>query len=338
MNNKVKPRINSFNFIKAICAIGIIVYHISCHLDSKEFLPLYGFANGDWGSVFVTIFFIVSGGLLYYNYSESMDILKYYKKRWRSIFPMFFIVYFFIELLNCILNGSIFYRGNLLPYIYTFLGMDGYLVGSSVETYYIVGEWFLGAIILLYVLFPFVFKIFNKNSVLTSGIYIVLYIVFLDIPIINPYPFRSLTSCLVSFVCGMMLVKYKDKIDKSWLAIISFAVCIIMAFIKLPFSSNVGVHLMGVAAYIVLYVSGQWIMKFSVVCKIFTKLGKLSYAVFLVQHIIIYRVLQLWNPDSVVMIFALSLLIIIVIFMVAKVLYWVEKKIISYFLYIYSKL
>ena len=77
-------KIKSFNFIKSICAIGIIIFHFSCYLVNTKFKPFYYFHNGNWGSTFVTVFFIVSGALLYHNYSSKMDIKKYYQLVSRS--------------------------------------------------------------------------------------------------------------------------------------------------------------------------------------------------------------------------------------------------------------
>ena len=103
-----KQEIKSFHFIKAICAIGIIIFHFSCYLENTNFRPFYYFKNGNWGYTFVTIFFIVSGGLLYHNYSDKMNIKTYYKKRWKSIFPMFYLAYIAVELEYIFANKTVF--------------------------------------------------------------------------------------------------------------------------------------------------------------------------------------------------------------------------------------
>lgn len=38
-----------YDFVRLICAVGIIVFHFSCHVEYREFLPLYEYANGKWG-------------------------------------------------------------------------------------------------------------------------------------------------------------------------------------------------------------------------------------------------------------------------------------------------
>lgn len=54
-----KRVIKEFSFIKAVCALGIIAFHFSCHLESKEFLIFHSYKNGPWGSVFVTMSILV---------------------------------------------------------------------------------------------------------------------------------------------------------------------------------------------------------------------------------------------------------------------------------------
>lgn len=63
-------KILAIDFIRVICALGVIVYHFSCHLNNTRFLPFYSFVNGDWGDVFVTIFFMLSGRNALLRYSN----------------------------------------------------------------------------------------------------------------------------------------------------------------------------------------------------------------------------------------------------------------------------
>ena len=42
-----KNKLKSIYFIKSVCALGIIMFHFSCHTENSEFLPFHTFANGD---------------------------------------------------------------------------------------------------------------------------------------------------------------------------------------------------------------------------------------------------------------------------------------------------
>lgn len=76
----------------------------------------------------------------------------YYKKRFLAIFPLFWLAYLFAFLEH-------FYHSKSMPnvpkitFLLTVIGMDGYLY-DYVKNFYMIGEWFLGAIIILYILFP----------------------------------------------------------------------------------------------------------------------------------------------------------------------------------------
>lgn len=292
-----KPEIKSFHLIKAVCALGIIAYHFSCHLEYRNNFNFCSFLNGDWGCVLVTVFFMVSGGLLYYNYCHKISLVDYFKKRWKSIFPMFYIGYFSFELGNIFANNALSFRGDVVPYVFTLLGMDGYFSGVT-TTYYIIGEWFLGAIILLYILFPLILYFFKKSSVMVLVLSLVFYFVFLGKPIINPQPFWSITSCLISFVVGMTIVKYREILTNNIIALATLFFLIIMFIIKIPISQDISNHVVGFLLFVILFFIGNKIMNNSVCEKIFTKLSKLSYAIFLLQHITIIKVLGVSNPES----------------------------------------
>ncbi len=46
-----------------------------------------------YGDIYVTVFFFISGALLFYNHSEVDDLKLFYKKRALSIFPAFYIAW-----------------------------------------------------------------------------------------------------------------------------------------------------------------------------------------------------------------------------------------------------
>lgn len=75
-----KEKILGIEFVRAVCAIGIIIYHYFCH-SVGDFKFLFKTANSDWGSMFVTAFFVISGAVLYYNYPKVESLRVFYYKR-----------------------------------------------------------------------------------------------------------------------------------------------------------------------------------------------------------------------------------------------------------------
>lgn len=317
-----KAKIKSFSFIKAVCAIGIIVFHFSCYLVNTKFRPLYLYANGSWGSAIVVVFFVVSGALLFYNYEHKLKtagIISYYWKRWKAIFPMYYLAYFSFELQNVVVNKSLFFRGAPWRYVFTLLGMDGYF-SQTFRTYYILGEWFIGPLVMLYLIFPIFLWAMSKNGVITFAVTLGLYVLLANNTVINPTPYSSVTYCLVAFVFGMLVMKYKKQLLNRWTAIISLIIFSLIAFIKLPITTECLCLLMGGCLFILLFSLGEWLMKNSIADKVFTEIGNISYACFLLQHILIVNVLTAWNPDNPIKILILLFATIGLILLQAKVL------------------
>lgn len=306
-----KPAIQSLHVIRGISTLGIVAFHFSCALTNTDFFPLLTFANGDWGSAFVSVFFILSGALLYYRYADSEKdnrLRVYYYKRWKAIFPMYYITYLLFEVQNIISHGSVLFRGEPWRYLFTLFGMDGYL-SRNTTTYYIMGEWFTGAIILLYLLFPLLLWFFRKNSYITVGATALLYILFLDKPIVNPVSYWSITSCLMSFVLGMLVMKHWKMLTGKWAALVSMIGIAAIGFFDLPLSDDLWDHLMGLFLFIFLAFIGEFIMKWRVSAKVFTQLSRVSYACFLLHHLTLADILAAWNPAqpwNVLLLLALS--------------------------------
>lgn len=112
-----------------------------------------------------------------YTYNEHFSIKEFFKKRVISLYPMFWIAYFNAFLYFFYINGSINHSVPKESLILTMLGMDGYLL-YKIPNFYILGEWFLGCIILIYILFPILRKfIIEKPKILLIFVSI-FYIVF----------------------------------------------------------------------------------------------------------------------------------------------------------------
>lgn len=167
-------RLFYLDVIRALSAVLIVVYHFSgsVYLSGRwsGVDVLHATINGSWGMTPVYCFFMVSGAALMHRYpaGERLDIRKFYQKRFVSIYPLFWIAYvlgFF----------SVFWRlGHLydLPswcLLWSFIGLDGWVV-NWFPTFYMVGEWFLGSIILLYLIFPLVHRAWQRNKHLTMAI------------------------------------------------------------------------------------------------------------------------------------------------------------------------
>ena len=105
-NNIRKQRCQGIIFARVCCTLGILLFHYFCHSKCR-FKLLFNTANSQFGFIYVTSFFCISGTVLYYNCPKVVSIKIFYYKRWKSIFPSFYIIFIYYYMIkirwhNCI--------------------------------------------------------------------------------------------------------------------------------------------------------------------------------------------------------------------------------------------
>lgn len=290
--------------MRFICAFGVVIYHFFCYLpEAFSNTAFSSYANGDTGGLFVTVFFVLSGAMLYYNYPKITSLKQFFYKRWKSIFPVFYLCYILFFLLSTALSvwrgTGIFWGGNPLKLIFTFLGIDGTLTSIGLGNYYLIGEWFLGIIILLYAIYPLLLYFFQKQSTITFFVLLSLNAYFLLTPdrlfidAINPF------ICAFKFLCGFVIIKHFTWF-KSMIAFLIFScITVLLLFIKIPFLSPVlSNELAGIALFCILLFVGQPIMKQKALKPTISYLGGLTFPIFLLHHRIISYAFQFYLPGT----------------------------------------
>ncbi|MEG1958059.1 MAG: acyltransferase family protein, partial [Lachnospiraceae bacterium] len=177
-----KERLFYLDFVRAIAAVAIILTHFNAvYLFMNNPMPeksvitvsVSNIYIGSWG---VSLFFIISGAALMYVYDEKCELKKFFQKRFLAIYPMFWIAYSCAFLYLFYVNKGVNNGAPKINMILTILGLDGYLA-ENIPTFYILGEWFLGAIIIMYLIFPLLRILINKFPVALAIGIIVLYII-----------------------------------------------------------------------------------------------------------------------------------------------------------------
>lgn len=315
--NDKKDRIMGIEFARAFCAIGIIMYHYFCH-SAGTFKFFYATANAGWGDICVTVFFAISGLVLYYNYPKISSLKVYYWKRWKSIFPAFYLCFLFFYLCNVFKFHNLFYIGSPLKFIFTILGIDGYFL-YKITNYYIIGEWFLGAIIFLYLIYPLLSFIFNKNVIIILPFLIIGYILMYHTDYFQILKFRNLITCMLSFYFGMIVSKYKEFFfQNKFLGFFSLIIFLFLCCFHLP-NFYLNQQLQGFLLLIILVQSGNYLMK-TKIKNIITEISNLSFYIFLFQHIIILDMLGVANPEKWYKILIVLFSTIVLTIICAKVL------------------
>ena len=295
----MNKRVFYLDFIRALAAFMIIVFHFNVSVGShgvynnSSTLPIifYEYKNGNLGQIGVSLFFIISGGGLMLSCEKEFEVLQYIRKRILAIFPMFYTAYFIVLCYYFFRYLSLNPFGVLRDkwtFVLTVIGMDGYL-SSVISNYYLIGEWFLGCIILFYFLFPLLrYLLLKTGPWISMGCVLAVYLLTVYI-----YPFREYNieyfvfARIVEFFLGMLSVKYFQKI-KGWQFGIALIVIAIWLVFFVPIAQIHKTVLMGIFMYIVLAYIGQNIgIKYQ---KSFMIISKYSYPVFLLHHVIIEQI------------------------------------------------
>ncbi len=299
-----KERLFYLDFVRAIAAISIVITHYNAiflymnpPMENCYIIDAYVF-NVYIGSFGVSLFLIISGAALMYVYGQALKLKQFYKKRFISLYPMFWLAFFASFFYVYIYCGSWKYtqvpKQNLLL---SLIGMDGYLA-DLIPTFYLVGEWFLGFIVLFYIIFPIIRFLMNKCPVILAVVSLVIYCL-----LMWKYPMSIMSSKnilvrLPELLFGMYFIKYIKK-SNIIMALVGVAVLVANTIFKPTWSQDIQTTYIGIASFLVIvYIS--YFIKSQKVFSICKWISKYSYAIFLTHHIIIYLLMSRFNLTTVI--------------------------------------
>ena len=327
MGVQKKERLFYLDFIRVIAVITILLTHYNAlfvymwdETALKKVVLTWKVANlyiGDFG---VSLFLIISGAALMYVYEEKMEAKNFYLKRFLNIYPMFWLAWFCTFLYTFYVNRGINQNIPKKNIILTILGMDGYL-SSVFPTFYQVGDWFVGFIVIMYLIFPLLWLGIKKSPVVTGVIIGILYMISF---IWYPWRIPNCTFILIrlpEIFFGMYFVK-SIKIVNWKVALVSFGVLMINTILSPSFDKNIQTTYIGIASFLLLvYISSK--IKNLIIKRACRTLSKYSYAVFLTHHYIIYQIASKFDLNNITILesYLLFSLCCIIIAIFSKLLY-----------------
>ncbi|WP_315072959.1 acyltransferase [uncultured Clostridium sp.] len=285
-----------FDLIRVLSTFLIVCCHFSVAFSQYNISGfsnyLLNFANSDSGKLGVYLFFMISGSTLIYNYQgDEFSILQFYKKRWIRIFPLFYLAWILFYFIKVMEVKNFLFNGSITRFRWTIMGID-YYVGGMYPTYAIVGEWFTGAIIVIYVIFPLL-RLLYKHSLLYYITSIVLYILYLVNFFIFPLPHTTNVETvfvdIFYFWVGMVLIKERESLKNIpiYLLIIPLVPLLI---VKNQYSITTNSLIISIIIYILcMRVYNGEVLESNIVFKF---ISKYSYAIYLTHHQIIYLVIK----------------------------------------------
>ncbi len=338
-NNK---RIFYLDLIRAIATITIVLTHYNA-LFIYNVPNTYGIVGsthifktyiGDFG---VSLFLILSGASLMVSVKDNFSIKEYYKKRFKKIFPIFWFVWILLFLYGIVVNGSSvnsLMSVSRFNIIYTLLGIDGYVSVFGLPTFYIIGEWFLGFIIIFYLIFPLLYKCMNKFPKLFAISTIFVY--FVSVYLLRNYMYSNILICtrILELVFGMYFGKYIKNVEKKYV-ILCIILLILNQFINYNINVNIRVSLVGISAFVIFAYLGKILEKCGIINRLCIFISKKSFLCFLLHHWVIYKILNVVPLSTInritsfIIFISLNLIILFYIFIVEK-LYNATKKEFNY--------
>ena len=290
----MEKRIQELDVLRILAMLFVITYHFGCEYTAAG-LPFFNLfyltPNYDFGNIAVTIFIALSGGLLYKKYGAIQEIKPFYLKRAKAIYPPFWILSLYIPLSiirHLMTDGNAFSTGNPLTLLLTIVGFDGYFKIYGINTYAFCGDWFVGAIVLLYLLYPLLAKCYKKSPAGTLLTLAILYALQYTLPTEYHSILSALPATLMfKFVIGFTLLENLERFKNGYVAVVAGVAFAAITTINIP--GRINADALGTfaafALFVVVFYLAQYLLRLNAVKNPVQKLAALSYCVFLVQHV-----------------------------------------------------
>ena len=331
-------RMHSLDLLRCFSLAGIILYHFMvefqlhyhCNLFIEK-MPYYT-ANMHIATLCVGLFFMLSGAGLTISAQNSFRIKAFYRKRFLRLMIPYYLAYAFYLLYSFLRYGVLPFSPDipLKNFLLTLAGMDGYFeIHQTVPTFYIgIGEWFLGALIIMYALFPLLFYFMKKNRYATMAAATVCYLILIFFYRSEIPSYENAFVKLYEFILGMFLILEKDRLKK-WTLIFSVPIIALAILLKkeLPLPTDLRITLLCVAVFTLFLQLENWLDQRILLQKLFRTLQKYSFEIYLLHHVIIVQFITAFIgvEFSAATIFLLLAAILAVTWFCAILLYKAER-------------
>ena len=305
-----KPgRYEFMSVLRLLSLMGVVYYHtlVTLYLQGvrqKDTIEaMYANVNMNFPAIGVGLFLMLSGGGLMMSSKKKADfsVKNFYKGRFLRILIPFYISYILYSIYLFLIGFEfpVYFESltgvkpSPLCFIFTLLGMDGYLSIFNIPTFTLMlGEWFLGCLIPMYIVFPLLRKCIMKNRNLTLIIATIYYIIALATYKYMPWAevpsYNNFTIKIYDFILGMFLVEVMDRIPK-WTAAIGVALLgfYLLYPAKLPIDMTPSIVILAVGTFFIFLALEGLFKKMPHFMKVVNVLSAYSYTYFLFHHIVI---------------------------------------------------
>ena len=252
-----------------IAILMVVLYHLQCRLSLAPYTNVFKY----W--LFgVDIFIFLSGYGLCYSY-EKNTIHRFYKNRLFRILPLYFVQIILIQIINiCTLHEF-----SLIDFIGEISTLSFWGLGSG----YI--NWFVAAILFLYILFPLFYLMVRKYGLIVLVVSYVFSIIYLRLTD-DIWEHDCLVARIPAYIWGILFFLHQNNIRK-----ISYGLVISLIFWNISFCYDVSNFYMTACfcpLFLILlskqidHICTDWY----IIKKIFGNIGKYSYEIYIADHFV----------------------------------------------------
>lgn len=291
------------DFSRDLAAIFILAYHFIIESNTAAYicfspfiLQMFSF----WGSIGVNLFFLLSGACLTHRWQNRWNLEEYVKGRILAVYPDFWVIFFSLFVYGEVLHGN---NASVPKWklIFSIIGVDGYMQQFT-STFYKIGEWFLGCLLILYFLFP-IFRCFvspNRRTFFGGSILFVFWLIWPSLCLPYDGNHMVLGQAFVFWV-GMLLSQLFDRKYSCKQLVAYEVICGVLALLCVPTKYSAFFF----ALFIILFagVSAQHLKRLPYSIRLFMHFfSKQSYRIFLIHHILLVivivprAILYAWHP------------------------------------------
>ena len=286
-----------------LAAIFILVYHFIIESNTAGYIHFSPFILqmfSFWGNIGVNLFFLLSGASLTHRWQNRWNLKEYVKGRILAIYPDFWVIFFSLFVYGEVLHGN---NASVPKWklIFSIIGVDGYMQQFT-STFYKIGEWFLGCLLILYFLFP-IFRYFvspNKRTLFGGSILFLFWLIGPSLCLPYDGNHMVLGQAFVFWV-GMLLSQLFGRKYNCKQLVFCGVICGVLALLYVPTKYIAFFS----AIFIILFagVSAQYLKKLPYSIRLFIRLfSKQSYRIFLIHHVLLViviiprAILYAWHP------------------------------------------
>lgn len=300
-----RERIFYLDFIRAIATLLIVLTHYNALYIYNANRPQAAIITLHIGNIYigsfgVSLFLIISGAAMMYIYGniEKVNWKNFYHKRFITIYPIFWIAYLIVGFITFFEQKGINPTIPRKNFVFTVIGFDSYLMNFGIKTFCHIGEWFLGLIILIYIVFPLFLKLIKHYPVIFALGTLIVYISSLILFKNKSWCGTLLTVRMPEFIFGMYFIKYIKKVPW-YIALISFIVIVANQFVKPAIiDSNIQVAYIGICGFLILTYIADFV-KWNTIKNICSTICKYSYPCFIIHHWLIYKIALTFDLNTI---------------------------------------